>query len=119
MENVWLLIWRGVRLRCPRCGQGKLYRRLITLTMYEYCLHCHWRFEREEGYWTGAMALDLVVAELLAAAYIVTLSVLGAPLLPELAVGLPIAIICPILFYPHAHSFWMTIDFLLHPTPLQ
>lgn len=116
--NVLLLLWRGVRLRCPRCGQGRLYRRLLTMTLEEHCQHCGWRFEREEGYWTGAMAVDLVIAELLAAAYVVTLSVLGAPLLPELGVGLPLAVVLPILLYPHAHSCWMTIDFLLHPVPL-
>ncbi len=119
MENVLLLIWRGVWLRCPRCGQGKLYRRLIPLTMYDYCLHCHWRFEREEGYWTGAMAVDLVVAELLVVAYIVILFVVGAPLVPQLVSGLLLALLFPIVFYPHARSLWMTIDFLLHPTPLQ
>ena len=118
MEIVLLLIWRGVRLRCPRCGQGKLYRRLITMKMYERCQHCDWRFEREEGYWTGAMALDLVVAELVAAAYVVTATVVGAPLVPELVIGLLLAALLPIVLYPHAHSLWMTIDFMLHPTPL-
>ncbi|HLY30310.1 MAG TPA: DUF983 domain-containing protein [Ktedonobacterales bacterium] len=113
-----LLLWRGVRLRCPRCGQGKLYRRLWTLTMYTECPVCHWVYEREEGYWTGAMAIDLVAAELLVAVLIITFNVQGYQLLPQFAIGIPLAIVLPIIFYPHAKSLWMTLDFLLHPTAL-
>jgi uncharacterized protein (DUF983 family) len=113
-----LLLWRGVRMRCPRCGQGKLYRRLWRLTMYDECPVCHWKYEREEGYWTGAMAVDLVVVELLVGVLIFMFNVWGYPLLPQFIIGFAIAIICPIIFYPYAKSLWMTLDFLLHPTPL-
>src|SRR6266702_8415818 len=50
---------RGLLLRCPNCGRGRLFRR--GFTMYEKCSVCGLRFEREEGYWTGAIALNLSV----------------------------------------------------------
>lgn len=111
-----LLLWRGLRLRCPRCGGGKLYRR--GYTMNETCSSCGWVFEREEGYWTGAMAINLVVTELLIFAAIFPLLIFQAPLALTLPLGLGLAVATPFLFYRHSKSLWMTMDFFMHPTPL-
>jgi uncharacterized protein (DUF983 family) len=110
------LLWRGILLRCPRCGDGKLYRK--GYTMYHACASCGWVFEREEGYWTGAMAVNLVVTEALIFIGIFPPLILRAPLLPTLILGLGLAIITPFVFYWHSKSLWMTLDFMLHPTQL-
>lgn len=110
------LLWRGLRLRCPRCGVGKLYRR--GYQMYEACGSCGWVFEREEGYWTGAMAVNLVVTEVLIFALIFPLLILQASVVLTLILGLGLAILTPLLFYWHSKSLWMAIDFYLHPVPL-
>jgi uncharacterized protein (DUF983 family) len=34
------LIGRALRLRCPRCGEGKIFRRLITYNEYTSCPCC-------------------------------------------------------------------------------
>ncbi len=115
--EVMRLFWRAVRLRCPRCGKGKLYVR--GYRMYEHCAVCGWRFEREEGYWTGAMAVNLVVTELLVAIVIVPLAALQAPPLPVFAIGIPAVILLPLLFYRHSKSFWMVIDFMIHPVRMR
>lgn len=39
--------------RCPRCLEGRIWRGAFT--MNEPCPVCGLRFEREPGYWTGAM----------------------------------------------------------------
>src|SRR5215472_7500570 len=90
---------RGLLLRCPNCGRGKLFRK--GFTMYEKCPVCGWRFEREEGYWTGAIAINLVVTELLIALVIVPLAVALAAAhqpLTLLLLGLPLPILLPFLF---------------------
>lgn len=33
-----IALWRGIRGTCPRCGQGKLYKRYLQQT--ETCNHC-------------------------------------------------------------------------------
>ena len=86
--------------------------------MYERCSVCGWTFEREEGYWTGAMGINLVVTEFLVAIGVVVPAALQAPLLPLLSIGLAAAILLPILFYRHSKSFWMAVDFLIHPVPI-
>jgi uncharacterized protein (DUF983 family) len=116
MAMVLLLLWRGLRLRCPRCGVGKLYRGVLT--MHERCPHCNWVFEREEGYWTGAVAVNLIVSELIVAAFVVPLAAMQTPLLPLFAIGLPVTVLLPFLFYRHSKSMWMAIDFIVHPVSL-
>lgn len=117
MNEVITLLIRGLLLRCPYCGQGKLFRK--GFTMYEKCPVCGWRFEREEGYWTGAIALNLVVTELLITLIGIPLAIAfalsGAPITLLLLIGLPLPIFLPFLFFRHAKSLWMTIDFILHP----
>lgn len=113
MREAIILFWRGLRLRCPNCGKGKLFRH--SYTMYDRCASCGWVFEREEGYWTGAMAINLVTTELLLAAFAVPLSIIEVPVAWLLGIGIPVAVALPFLFYWHAKSLWMSLDFLLHP----
>ena len=117
LRTIYTLLWRGLLLRCPRCGQGKLFQRLFK--MHERCATCGWVFEREEGYWSGAMALNLVVSELIVTAVVIPLVALRVPLLPLFAIGLPLTALLPLLFYRHSKSFWMSIDFLLNPVALR
>lgn len=111
------ILIRGLLLRCPYCGKGKLFRK--GFTMYEKCPVCGWRYEREEGYWTGAVAVNLVVTELLIAFVAVPLAVALAlaqqPVTLLIIIGLPLPFILPFLFFRHAKSLWMSIDFMLHP----
>ena len=45
---------RAIRgLRCPRCGQGRVFA--STWAMHRACPVCGLVFEREPGYFTGAM----------------------------------------------------------------
>lgn len=111
-----LLLWRAARLRCPRCGAGKLYQH--GYSMYESCQACGWKFEREEGYWTGAMAVNLVVTELLVLVAVLVPVILQASLIVILSVSFAVAILTPMVFYWYSKAFWMAIDFMLNPTPL-
>ncbi|HLI09811.1 MAG TPA: DUF983 domain-containing protein [Ktedonobacteraceae bacterium] len=117
MSEFLRLLWSGLRLRCPYCGKGKLFRRFYT--MYDQCPVCGWRYEREEGYWTGAIALNLVVTELLIALVtvplVIWLAVSGLSIWPLVIIGIPMCVILPLLFFRHAKSFWMSLDFMIHP----
>lgn len=37
--SIWRRLWRGMKLRCPRCGQGKLFR--SYLKPVEHCSNCN------------------------------------------------------------------------------
>ena len=34
------IFWRGMRLKCPRCGAGAIFRRWWTYTEYKQCPSC-------------------------------------------------------------------------------
>ena len=41
------ILWRGIRRKCPRCGEGAQFRRWFTL--YERCASCDLEFEPHPG----------------------------------------------------------------------
>ncbi len=41
----WLCVWRGLVVRCPCCGKGKLFRGVFA--MYDRCPVCDLDFVRE------------------------------------------------------------------------
>jgi len=56
----WQRIWPVLRWRCPRCGRGKMFGRLWQ--MARLCPVCELEFEREPGYFTGAMYISYGLA---------------------------------------------------------
>src|SRR4051812_17939282 len=45
--------------RCPKCDSGQVFRTLIK--MNEKCPQCHVKFEREPGYFVGAMSFSYII----------------------------------------------------------
>lgn len=41
-DRIWPRLWKGMKLRCPRCGQGKLFR--SYLKPVEHCSNCNQRW---------------------------------------------------------------------------
>ena len=46
MDDRWLTILRrALRFRCPRCGEGAIYRRALTYSEYDSCPACGLEFD--------------------------------------------------------------------------
>lgn len=109
-----LLLRRGLRQRCPVCGRGKIFAGFFKT--YEKCPVCGFEFEREPGYYTGAMAINLVVSELLIAIVAVPLAASQAvPVSTLIILGVTLPILLPVLFYRPTKSLWMSFDHFIHP----
>jgi len=114
------MLWWGATKRCARCGSGHLFRRYFT--MVDNCPRCHLHFEREHGYWAGALAINIGIA---GAAFVVAfgvalaLTVPDVPVLPLLAILVPLMIVVPLLGYPFSKTIWVAVDraFLQHLDP--
>jgi uncharacterized protein (DUF983 family) len=81
--------------------------------MVAVCPRCGLRFEREEGYWTGAMAMNFVLTGTVFAVVFITLVAVTAPnvpVVPLLAVLVPITVLGPVLGYPISKTLWVAID---------
>lgn len=89
---------------CPRCRTGRIFRKSVWLFpgMYERCLACGLRFEREDGYFLGAMYIGygLGVGALAVLSFLVW-ELLRWPLMKSVAGGI-------VLFLPLAPALtWM------------
>ena len=106
----WRTVGRGLRLRCPICGQGKLFRGFFG--MVEACPSCGLDVRREQGYYVGAMYINYGVTAAVELA-------VGIPLverisLVTLSIGLgTFALIFPLLFFRTSRSLWLGIDLYL------
>ncbi|MGI8773451.1 MAG: DUF983 domain-containing protein [Actinomycetota bacterium] len=112
------MLARGLRKRCPHCGRGKAFDGFFT--MKDRCDVCSYRFEREEGYWTGAMIINIAACEIWF--FVLFVGVLIATLpdvawTPVLIVALVTNGLLPVIFYPHSKTLWMAFDLYTHPLP--
>jgi Protein of unknown function (DUF983) len=85
--------------------------------MVERCPGCGLRFEREEGYWVGAMIVNIAVTELAFLAVFTGGLLLFWPDVPWgwlTFVAVAVNAIVPIVFYPYSKTIWMGLDVLLH-----
>jgi uncharacterized protein (DUF983 family) len=108
------MFWRGATKRCPRCGGGKLFRRWFS--MVPDCPRCGLHFEREPGYWAGAIAVNTVVIAGLFALLMVTVTALTLPDIPWITLLMavvPLMTIGPAIVYPFSKTLWVAIDLAL------
>jgi uncharacterized protein (DUF983 family) len=105
---------RALLLRCPYCGGHGIFKTWFDLK--ERCPTCETRFEREDGYFLGGYALNLIVAEFLAVGLVVAIWLtfgLSVRAVQMLAIGAAAAL--PILFFPFSRCLWMALDLQFHP----
>ena len=84
--------------------------------MHERCAVCRWRFEREQGYFVGAMYINY--------AFTVVIVLSGALLLgfftsvtltQQLVLWGSVSLLCPIVLFRHARGVWLGFDYLINP----
>ncbi|HBY45805.1 MAG TPA: hypothetical protein DEU95_01495 [Chloroflexi bacterium] len=109
--NELVMLWRGVTMRCPVCGSGKLFQRWTH--MVGRCPRCDWSFEHEEGYWVGAMAFNIVLTELIFAVLLVAIVIATWPDIPVWRLilgGVILNIVLPFFLYPISKTIWAAVD---------
>jgi uncharacterized protein (DUF983 family) len=105
------MLMRGFTKRCPRCGSGKLFRHYFT--MVPDCPRCGLHFEREQGYWAGALAINIMcLGALFAVSFLVAmiLTVPDVPITLMLAIFVPMMVLGPIVWYPFSKTIWVAVD---------
>jgi uncharacterized protein (DUF983 family) len=105
------MIGRGMTRRCARCGSGKLFRHWFK--MVDDCPRCGLHFEREQGYFAGALAINLILVGGLFTIVFLTIVILTIPDIPialTLGVCIPIVVLGPIIAYPFSKTIWVAID---------
>lgn len=74
----WTAIRKG---RCPRCRSGPIYERVWLWRlpmMFAYCPECGLKYEREQGYFLGAMYISYGLALMVIGVFALVLWMLTA-----------------------------------------
>ncbi len=104
----------GIFLKCPRCGQGKLFDGLFR--MRRECPLCRLVFEREQGFFVGAIYVNYVATVLIAMPGFFLLDYYTeVSLSHQLILWGAFATIFPILFFRHSRSLWLCVAYMFDP----
>lgn len=117
-RNRRTILIRGLRRRCPWCGQGELFSRWLKIR--ERCPRCGLIFEREEASFLGSLTLNFGVTVAAWIALLVTWLAMTLPDVrwqPLLVTSMAVVILLPIILYPFTKTTWAAIDLLLHGAP--
>jgi uncharacterized protein (DUF983 family) len=107
-------IVRGLRKRCPRCGERAIFRSWLQLR--DRCPRCDLRFEKEEGGFLGAMTLTYALAMAIWLAMLVAVliaTVPDVPVPPLIVASVAIMVAVPLLAYPNMKGVWAAIEYLV------
>ncbi|HEY5890356.1 MAG TPA: DUF983 domain-containing protein [Acidimicrobiia bacterium] len=108
-------VGRALTRRCPRCG-APVFESYFT--MREVCSGCGHRFEREPGYWAGALIINTAfIFGLFLTVFLVGI-VLTWPDVPWTTLLIVLVITnltIPILFYPQSKTLWVAAELGWNP----
>jgi len=103
------ILGRALRLRCPRCGQGRLFYGLFS--MHEKCASCNLKYERAPGFFLGSAYINYG-----ATAVVLTVAYVGLHFgagYSNRTLAIPLAAFCvlfPLSLFRHARALWLAMD---------
>ena len=116
MQRSRRTVWNGLRLRCPRCGRDPLFRGLFR--MNGDCSSCGLHYEREAGYFIGAIYLNYAATTLIAiGGFFLVDHFVAMTMYEEIAVWAVFATAFPLLFFRYSRSLWLALDHVFSPEP--
>lgn len=86
--------------------------------MRDDCRRCGLRFERESGYWVGAVIVNTAI---IFATFLLVFGVMTAATYPDVPWGLVLGVtigvnvIVPIVVYPLSRTIWLALEMSWHP----
>ena len=114
LRNINKILRCSFGLKCPRCCKGSLFQRWFT--MFARCPECELKYEREQGYFIGAMYINYgATVCLVFPGYFATAQFTFIPFLVNLCFWGVVSAIFPIYFYRYSKSLWINIDYAINP----
>lgn len=112
----WMLLARSLKLHCPVCGQGRLFRGWFS--MHERCASCGVKYEREPGFFLGSIYINYGLTSLIVAvAYPILRFRYSLPSTPLMLASLAFILVFPVIFFRHSRSLWLGFDQWRDPQP--
>ena len=110
-----VLISRALRLRCPACGRGKIFRGLFM--MHEASAECGRPFQRGPGFFLGSIYFNYGITGL-AVIVIYFANFFGGWISDRQSMVLLtlFALLFPLWFFRYARALWIAFDELWDPS---
>lgn len=102
--------------RCPVCGSGGIWTSFGQTV--DSCPRCGYRYNRESGYWTGGLIINIAIAMFLFFVVFVGGMLITWPDVPWtglLIATIAVMALAPILLYPQSKTLWVWLDQRIHP----
>jgi uncharacterized protein (DUF983 family) len=116
LHRITQTLGRSLILLCPVCGQSSIVRRPFHIK--HHCPSCRALFKREEGFFVGAILINVVATEITILLvwffWMLVISNDYETVLPGLFV---VAVLFPVLFFHHSWSLWIGFDYLVESLP--
>ena len=110
----WTYLLRSIRLRCPQCGRGRIYYAFSK--MFNHCVFCGLVYERESGYFLGAIYFNYgLTALVVTVGYPLLVFGLELPANIIFWAAMAFCILFPLWFFRYARSLWIAFDQLCDP----
>ncbi len=114
--SIVAVVLRCVRLLCPVCGRSSIVERLFHIR--HHCPVCRALYYREEGFFVGALSINVVTTEVvLLIFYFTGLLAFGLSDQFIFTFVFVAAVLFPVVFYHHSWSIWLSLDHLLETLP--
>ena len=94
-RDVWTAMKRGFRGRCPRCGEGKLFRAFLKTA--DSCSHCGQDFTPHRADDLPAYLVIVIVGHLVVPLALFIETTYSPPVLLQLAIYLPITLLASLV----------------------
>ncbi len=108
------LVGAVILMRCPRCRKGGVYRGFLRTR--PACLECGLEFEREAGYFTGAMYASYFLGIFATMPVWLTLLLLGEPFPVILAATIGVVVLMTPLSFHYSRVIWLHLDYHFNPS---
>ena len=113
------IVARGLRMRCPNCGERTLFEPGIRLRINPQCRHCGVKFDRGDGFFLGPFVINYTVTVVICIVPLILLYIFGILGMTTTIVACGIgAILLPILLYRPSWSWWLMLYFYFLPQKL-
>lgn len=100
-------------LRCPRCLTGSIWQGLLT--MNRACSTCGLVFEREPGYFAGAMVVSYAIAVPTFGLIVIALMLAGVDAAIALLAGGAIYLVLAVFIFRYSRVVWLHLDWGIDP----
>ena len=113
------IITRGLTNRCPNCGGRTLFKAGKLFELNEACPACGLKYEKDEGFYLGAMSLNYgltLVGALTPVALLWYYGVLGGRTAAGLA--LVLSVVIPVALYRSSRSWQLMLYYSFFPQHL-